>query len=171
VSAREYFETLYAGHAGAVKAYAMRRAARARADDVVAEVFLIAWRRLEDVPPEPRAWLLGVARRVMANERRGVARQEAVRSRLRHERAAEETPVVESEDRPVLDALESLGESDREALLLIAWEGLSHRDAARVLGVREATFSVRAHRARRRLARVLASNEPEVVSRMRMEAE
>ena len=65
-------------------------------------------------------------------------------------------------DRRVLDALASLKEDDREALLLVAWEGLSHRDAARVLGVRETTFGVRLHRARRRLVRALAGDDPGV---------
>jgi RNA polymerase sigma factor (sigma-70 family) len=161
MSAREHFEALYAANAGFVRGYVLRRSTPARADDVVAEVFLTAWRRLEDVPPDARAWLLGVARRVLANERRGFERQEALRARLGQERAPDEDAAGEASSRRVLDALESLEEGDREALLLVAWEGLSHRDAARVLGVREATFSVRLHRARRRLIRVLASDEPD----------
>jgi RNA polymerase sigma factor (sigma-70 family) len=162
VNAREHFEALYLDHAGAVKAYALRRTPPGRADDVVAEVFLVAWRRLEEVPPDARAWLLGVARRVMANERRGSARQEAVRARLKHERTPSAVAAAsEPADRRVLDALGSLRESDREALLLVAWEGLSHRDASRVLGVRETTFSVRLHRARRRFRRALGGSEVE----------
>jgi RNA polymerase sigma-70 factor (ECF subfamily) len=151
VSDREQFEALYAAHAGAVRAYAMRRGPVADADDVVAEVFLIAWRRLQDVPADARGWLLAVARRVQSNARRGSSRQEALRARLEHERPATvgASPPV---DRRVLNALLGLRESDREALLLIAWEGLSNRDAARVLGVRESAFGVRLYRAKRRLA-------------------
>jgi len=153
VSDRQQFEALYTAHAGAVRAYAMRRGPAAEADDVVAEVFLIAWRRLQDVPPDARGWLLAVARRVRANAHRGSSRQEALRARLEHER-----PTVGADtlvDRRLLEALLSLRERDREALLLIAWEGLTNRDAARVVGVRESTFGVRLHRAKRRLARAL----------------
>jgi RNA polymerase sigma factor (sigma-70 family) len=166
VSARRHFEALYAAHAGAVRGYAMRRANAAQADDVVAEVFLIAWRRLEDVPADARVWLLGTARKVLANERRGAARQRAVQGRLErevwtrpeHAPAAEQLLGLEPAAQHVLDALRSLRESDREALLLIAWEELSHREAARVLGVRESTFGVRLHRAKRRLERALAED-------------
>jgi RNA polymerase sigma-70 factor, ECF subfamily len=164
VSARQHFEALYAAHAGAVRGYAMRRTTPAQADDVVAEVFLIAWRRLEDVPADARVWLLGVARRVLANERRSSVRLHAVQDRLEHDvrtrpehaPTTEQLLTVEPAARPVMDALHSLRESDREALLLIAWEGLTHREAARVLGVRESTFGVRVHRAKRRLERALA---------------
>ncbi len=154
MSDREQFEALYAAHAGAVRAYAMRRGPVADADDVVAEVFLVAWRRLQDVPTDARGWLLAVARRVQSNARRGSSRQEALRARLEHERP----PTVDADplvDRRLIEALLGLRESDREALLLIAWEGLTNRHAARVLGVRESTFGVRLHRAKRRLARAL----------------
>jgi DNA-directed RNA polymerase specialized sigma24 family protein len=70
----ERFEALYGAHAGAVLAYARRRTSPANADDVMADVFLIAWRRLADVPRDERVWLLGVARRVLANQRRGHTR-------------------------------------------------------------------------------------------------
>ena len=154
MSDRQQFEALYAAHAGAVRAYAMRRGPVADADDVVAEVFLIAWRRLQDVPADARGWLLAVARRVQSNARRGSARQEALRARLEHERphALGAAPPVE---RRLLEALLGLREADREALLLVAWEGLSNRDAAQALCVRESTFGVRLHRAKRRLARAL----------------
>ncbi len=71
---RVQFEQLYRQHAGAVLAYARRRTTQEAADDAVAEVFLIAWRRVDDVPAEPLPWLLGVARRVLANQRRGERR-------------------------------------------------------------------------------------------------
>jgi RNA polymerase sigma-70 factor, ECF subfamily len=164
VGVRQHFEALYHAHAGAVRGYALRRTTPAQADDVVAEVFLIAWRRLDDIPTDARVWLLGVARKVLANERRSSARQQAVRGRLEHdartfpERAptAEQSLTLDPAAQHVMDALRSLRESDREALLLIVWEELSHKEAARVLGVRESTFGVRLHRARRRLERALA---------------
>ncbi len=154
MSAQERFEAIYAAHAAAVLRYALRRTAADEAEDIVAEVFLVAWRRLEDVPAEPRGWLLGVARRAAANARRGADRRTALRERLSVERprTAEEKG---GPDR-LGEALLGLSESDREALTLIAWDGLSHREAAQALGLRESTFGVRLFRARRRLQRALA---------------
>jgi RNA polymerase sigma-70 factor (ECF subfamily) len=172
MTSQQLFEAAYEQHAGAVKGYALRRTDPARADDVVAEVFLIAWRRLDDMPAEPRAWLLGVARRVLANERRRVARQGAAFDRLEPAPSGIGTDPADAPalaDRPLEDALRNLSDSDREALLLTAWEGLNHREAARALGVREATFSVRLHRAKRRLARALQSSQPETTSQARLE--
>jgi RNA polymerase sigma-70 factor (ECF subfamily) len=149
------FEELYAAHAPAVRAYALRRTDAGTADDVVADVFLVAWRRLDDVPRDPQPWLLGVARRVIANRRRGEARAAALRSRLASERAAPTAAGVERAD-AVFEALAALTERDREALLLVAWDGLTSNAAARAMGVSPGTFAVRLHRARRRFARRLA---------------
>jgi RNA polymerase sigma-70 factor, ECF subfamily len=171
VSDRQQFEALYAAHAGAVRAYAMRRGPVADADDVVAEVFLIASRRLQDVPADARGWLLAVARRVQSNARRGSSRQEALRARLEHE-GISTVGAAPPVDRSLLEALLGLRESDRETLLLIAWEGLTNRDAARVLGVRESTFGVRLHRAKRRLAIALTDAQeqaPEVNTRLEVQ--
>jgi RNA polymerase sigma-70 factor, ECF subfamily len=76
------FELLYAKYAPAVKAYVLRRAAASTADDVVAEVFVVCWRRFEEVPVDPLPWLLGVARRVLSTQRRGERRRGALRERL-----------------------------------------------------------------------------------------
>ena len=76
------FEQLYGDYADRVHAYALRRTSPAAADDVVAEVFLVVWRRLHKVPDEPLPWLLGVARRVLANQRRGDARRAALIDRM-----------------------------------------------------------------------------------------
>jgi RNA polymerase sigma factor (sigma-70 family) len=171
MTSQVFFEALYEQHAGAVKGYAMRRTDPARADDVVAEVFLVAWRRLEDIPAEPRPWLFGVARRVLANERRRISRQGAALDRLEPapDPGADPAEAAAVADRSLRDALANLSESDRDALLLTAWEGLSHRDAARALGVREATFSVRLYRARRRLGRALGSGRAASSSQTRLE--
>lgn len=171
MTSKQFFEALYEQHASAVKGYAMRRTDPARADDVVAEVFLVAWRRLDDIPEEPRPWLFGVARRVLANERRRVSRQGVAFERLEPGLGLGEDPAEAAElaDRPLREALANLSEADRDALLLTAWEGLSHRDAARALGVREATFSVRLYRARRRLARALGSGRTASTSQTRLE--
>lgn len=156
VTAQERFEAIYDEHAATVHRYAARRTQPGEAEDIVAEVFLTAWRRLEDVPSEPRAWLLGAARRVLSNRRRGDQRRTALRERIAAVPVGDEDAAAGSGQ--LAEALLSLSEADREALTLIAWDGLSHREAARVLGVREATFAVRVSRARHRLARALAAS-------------
>ena len=137
-----------------VLAYALRRADPATAEDVVAETFVIAWRRLADVPERPLPWLLGVARRVLANQRRGARRRRALAEHLRERASAPSGPEGAPEGR-ALTALASLAERDREALLLHAWEGLDHAQAGTVMGCSGATFAVRLHRARRRFEREL----------------
>lgn len=120
---------------------------------MVAETFAIVWRRLDSVPEaEPAAWLFGTARKVLAGRRRRELRQDQIAERLEgaatmHEVEIDETPGSS----PVLAALAALNESDREALLLAAWEGLNSRDAAVVLGCSRAAFRIRLHRARWRL--------------------
>lgn len=76
------FELLYAKYAPPVKAYVLRRAAASTADDVVAEVFVVCWRRFEEVPGDPLPWLLGIARRVLSTQRRGERRRGALQERL-----------------------------------------------------------------------------------------
>ena len=142
-----------------VLAYALRRADPATAEDIVAETFVIAWRRMDDVPDPPLPWLLGVARRVLANVRRGERRRGALLDRLRREPATGAHPAP-GEDGQVLTALASLRERDREALLLHAWEGLDHADAGTVMGCSAGAFAVRLHRARERFARSLADLDP-----------
>jgi RNA polymerase sigma-70 factor (ECF subfamily) len=141
-----------------VLAYALRRTDRATAEEVVAETFVIAWRRIADVPDPPLPWLLGVARRVLANLRRAERRRRALAERLRREPAATPQPPPDEEGR-VMAALATLSERDREALLLHAWEGLDHADAGTVVGCSAETFAVRLHRARERFARALADIE------------
>jgi RNA polymerase sigma-70 factor, ECF subfamily len=163
------FERLFRSHADAVRSYALRRSAPEDADDVVAETFLVAWRRLDDVPSDPRAWLLMVARRVLANRRRSAGRVVSLSARMAQ--AASSAQASNADDATagtalrltVLAALESLPEKEREALRLLAWESLSTADAATVLGCSRATLAVRVHRGRRKLTTLL-DQEPDVES-------
>jgi RNA polymerase sigma-70 factor (ECF subfamily) len=159
MDAQARFEALYREHGGAVRRYVRRRSEAQSADDVVADVFVVAWRRLGDIPDDPLPWLLGVARRVLANRHRGEARNHALQERVRSEqtRAAPARSPDEPAATDVWDALAALSERDREALLLVAWEELTPARAARVLGVSANTFAVRLYRARRRFARALAA--------------
>jgi RNA polymerase sigma-70 factor (ECF subfamily) len=154
-AAAERFERLFRHHHTAVAAYARRRAPAEVADDVVASTFLVAWRRLDDVPGEELPWLLAVARNVIATQARGTRRRGALVARLRTGETAASPPSDERRD-DVAAALARLPADDREAITLIAWEGLQPSEAARVLGQSAASFRVRLHRARRRLRRELA---------------
>lgn len=155
---RVRFEALYLSTYDALLGYALRRVEEpADAADVVAETFLTAWRRIDDVPPdaEARPWLFGVARRVLSNQRRALRRRTDLVETLRAELptvmttialAAEEAPDVRS----IGAAFRRVPEADREVLALIAWEGLDRHEVALVLGCSRATVRVRLHRARRR---------------------
>lgn len=156
---RERFERLYLEHGGVVRRFAARRIGSTEADDVVAEVFLSVWRRLDDVPRDPVPWLLGIARGVLSNRRRGEDRHAALIARLRNDQLAGDSDGAGKLDLDIVSALGSLSASDQELLLLVAWERLSGEQVAEVLGIRRGTVAVRLHRARRRLQRVLATHE------------
>lgn len=168
MDARARFEALYRAHAGAVRTYARRRSDAQSADDVVADVFVTAWRRLDDVPEDPLPWLVGVARRTLANRRRSASRDLALKGRIMSEQSTYAS--VERDD-AVLRALGALREPDREALLLVGWEGLEPAQAAVVLGIRANTFSARLSRARRRFARALAAERHQSDEHCRSEGE
>jgi RNA polymerase sigma-70 factor (ECF subfamily) len=160
------FQRLYEAHYGAVLAYAQRRATEAAdAQDIVAETFTVAWRRIDDVPDTDAAlpWLYGVARRVLANQRRGGRRRADLSTRLRANSAVPveiDADVLAADDRRiVLAALARLKEADREVLRLATWEELSHREIASIVDCSEASVAVRLHRARNRLGKEIAKEE------------
>jgi RNA polymerase sigma-70 factor, ECF subfamily len=156
-------EELYRAHADRVHAYARRRSDDQTADEVVAEVFLIAWRRLDAIPPDPLPWLLGVARKTLANHRRAASRAAALNARIG---ATVLTPAGPTgDDHAVLAALATLDPRDREVLLLIAWEGLRQEEVGVVLGISRPAVATRLHRARRRLAGALAAEGEPVLGR------
>ncbi|MBO9520673.1 MAG: sigma-70 family RNA polymerase sigma factor [Nocardioidaceae bacterium] len=135
-----------------VAAYVRRHVPADDVQDVVAETFLQAWRRWEEVPHPPIAWLIGAARKVIGNSRRARRRRGALQDRLTllgsAARSSEDAGVLATERMAALDALATLPEQQREALLLVAWDGLSPDEAASALGIRPGTFRVRTHRAR-----------------------
>ena len=155
---RRRLERLFEDHAAAVRAYAARRVEPGAADDVTSDVFVIAWRRLDDVPEPALPWLLGCARRVIANRLRSARREIALHERLRHQRPPE-TPEPRG-DAGLAAALRTLRSRDREVLMLIAWEGLDAVGAAAVLGCSPRALTTRLHRARRRLAAAMAETDP-----------
>jgi RNA polymerase sigma-70 factor (ECF subfamily) len=154
----EIFEEIYQAHYDAMARYALRRTQSPDdAVDVIGETFLTAWRRLDDVPEGEgtRLWLYGVARRVLANHRRGAARRELLVTRLRGE-FAEAAPDRPPETGAVRAAFGRLSADDRELLSLTGWEGLSPGEIAEVLGCRAGAVRARLHRARKRFALALA---------------
>jgi RNA polymerase sigma factor (sigma-70 family) len=155
---RGAFEELFNAHYWAVRAYVLRRGPSASAEDVVAETFLIAWRRLDSLGDDPLPWLFGVARRVMANQQRAEHRRSALAARLRELVGGESSPweplAAMSEELAV--AMVRLSPTEREALLLVAWEGLEPARAARAAGCSAAAFRARLHRARRHVTAALA---------------
>ncbi|WP_250038337.1 RNA polymerase sigma factor [Paractinoplanes maris] len=156
----ECFRRVYAGTFEPLLAYAVRRVEHPEdAADVVAETFLIAWRRAGDLPEgdEVRLWLYGVARRVLANQHRGGRRRERLAARLREcLTTVVADPAAEASRRvTVRAALARLGELDREVLRLTAWEGLEPREVAEVLGISAAAVRTRLSRARARLRDLL----------------
>jgi RNA polymerase sigma-70 factor (ECF subfamily) len=147
------FSRLYRDHEREILRYALRRSAEPQdAADVVAETFLIAWRRLGDMPSneDERLWLYATARRVLANHRRGIKRRTRLAERLREE-LRRQLPSAPAPERSQLDALAAMGASDRELLMLVAMEELSPSEAAQVLGISTMAARTRLHRARRRL--------------------
>jgi RNA polymerase sigma-70 factor (ECF subfamily) len=157
IERRARLQQLFIEHAPAVRAYARRRTDGASADETVSEVFVVAWRRLDELPQEALPWLLACARRTLANQRRADRRRMALQERVTE--AA--TLLSEQTASQMLGghlgmALEQLRESDRELLLLTAWEGLNASEVAQVMGCSRRTLAVRLHRARRRLSRALA---------------
>jgi RNA polymerase sigma-70 factor (ECF subfamily) len=156
------FEQMFAATYGQVRAYVVRRAPSAAVEDVLAEIYLIAWRRQDSVSGDPVPWLYGVARRVLANQLRSERRRGALLDRLRPG-AGSEDPGWQAPDglRPELaGAIAALSAVEREALLLTAWEGLTPERGARAAGCSSSAFRVRLHRARRRVVAALADQTP-----------
>jgi RNA polymerase sigma-70 factor (ECF subfamily) len=148
---------MFAAEYETVVRYVRRRSRRDDLDDIVAETFLVAWRRFDEVPTPSRAWLLGVARNVMRNAHRSGRRQVALASR-----AADNVPrpAPSAQDSAVGSAFAALAPQDRELLALIAWEGLAPHEAAVVLGCSPVALRVRLHRARRRLETLMSAETP-----------
>jgi RNA polymerase sigma-70 factor (ECF subfamily) len=154
---RERFTVLYDRYRMRVWAYAASRAGGEAADEIVSETFMVAWRRFADMPSAELPWLLGVARNVMRDAVRAEARRASLTAELRRWTEEPAADVAESViDRlAMLRALADLPDTDREVLTLMAWQGLSPREAARVLGCTAPTVRVRLHRARKRLVAAL----------------
>ncbi|MEM9889620.1 MAG: RNA polymerase sigma factor [Actinomycetota bacterium] len=153
----DLLDSIYRRYVGDVTAYALRRCSADDAADVVSETFVVAWRRIGDVPEEPavRPWLFGIARRVLANQRRGRRRHGALVDRaasflLPHLQTAPAVDIDGDADL-VKRALHHLPADDRELLMMVAWEELTPSEIATVMGLSGSNVRKRLFRARKRL--------------------
>lgn len=163
-AAREQqFRALYADHYDHVLRFVARRSSPASAEDVVAEAFLVAWRRLDDVPTregEALPWLYAVARNCLLNAARAAGRQGALAVRIadtgsgdRHQAHLDTDHIARRVD--LAAAWQRLTPAEQEVLALAIWEDLPSPQAARVLGTTAAAYRLRLSRARRTLRRHL----------------
>jgi RNA polymerase sigma-70 factor, ECF subfamily len=156
----QWFEALFTRFHGQVRAYASRRAPQ-DADDIVADVFAVAWRKRQDVPESALPWLYAVAAREMLHTFRAHDRRDRLSARLQattslvHPDPAEQIAGRLDAQAPVTRALALLSEPDAEVLRLWAWEHLEPAEIATVLGISSVASRVRLHRARRRLESIL----------------
>ena len=151
-------KALYKDHYNEVLAYCVRRTGYTDAEDVAAEVFVTAWRRIDDLRHDTeRAWLFGIARRVLSNRWRSALRYRRLKDKVGglanlHSETPEVYIVQRENDQEVIDCLQRLRPTDREVLMLSAWESLTAPEIAVALGVSVSAAEQRLHRAKKRLA-------------------
>ena len=156
VDRRARFEALATEVYEPVQRYLRRRARADDAADVLAETLLVVWRRLDDVPAEPVPWCIGVARRCLANHRRGDQR----RLRLVERTAAQPPRATSGDPQELVDhtepelaaAIASLSDGEAEIVRLWAWERLEPREIAVALDMTANAVSVALARAKRKIA-------------------
>ena len=159
IEARSRFLRLFEAHGEQILLYFKRRTDPETARDGAADTFLVAWRRINDIPSgNELPWLYGVARRVLSQQRRAHGRRGRLNKKLvglaPAEEPAPETLIIRnSEYTAVLEALERLRPQERELLQLAIWDELSHADIGVILGCSAHAVDQRLHRATKKLAR------------------
>lgn len=156
------FDALYRAHHQELLAFIRRRSDVGDAEDVVAETFVVTWRRIDDVPDPARGWLFAVARNILRNQERSRYRQHSLQVQL-----AKQTPVYAPDPAAAIagradlsQAWNRLTDHEREVIALTAWDELTQEEAATVLGCTKAAYAVRLHRARRRLLHLIDRTTP-----------
>lgn len=153
------FDRLYERYKPYVDAFARRRCDAAGVDDVVSEVFAVAWRRLSDIPADALPWLYRTAHNVLRTRYRSEQRWLNLSQKLAAipaERFGADPADMAGERERVLESLAGLSDQDREVILLVAWEGLSQTEVGDVLEISNSAVGVRLHRARKRLRSAMA---------------
>jgi RNA polymerase sigma-70 factor (ECF subfamily) len=155
------FSSLFLSHYDDVLGYCVRRTNRADADDVAADVFATAWRRIDDLDWDTaRPWLFGIARGTLANHHRSKVRRTRLGMKIgsladQSMDGPEVVVIRREQDQEVMSVLESLREPDREILMLSVWENLTAAEIAVTLGISAAAAEQRLHRAKGRFAKEL----------------
>ena len=154
--AEDWMRHLWLEHSQSIHHFITRRAPHL-AEDVTSETFLTAWSRRDQVPADARPWLFVTARNILMTRTRGQQRYDGLLRQLQDMWTPAVAPdVADHLDEQVAQraAWIALSSAEREALILVGWDGLSNADAAAVTGCSTATFAVRLFRARQRLTRV-----------------
>jgi RNA polymerase sigma-70 factor (ECF subfamily) len=162
LAARQRLADLFEAHHAELLAYARRRGMRQPdAEEVVAETFVVAWRRMDKLPDgAERAWLFGISRNVASNQLRTIRRREQrIGPTVETGRTSDETAGLDADLRAILDRLR---EADRELLELSAWEELSPADLAVLLDITPNAAAIRLHRARRRFVEAMIAHSENV---------
>ncbi len=155
---RRRFEALAAKTLEPVRRYLARRTDRATAEDVLSDVLLVCWRRLEEMPPDPLPWVLVVARNCLRNAERGARRRQRLAARLADDVGNDvRSPEPAPEALAVREVLSTLRPADAELLRLWAWEGVAPQQLATVLGISANAAAIRLHRAKRSFAAALSA--------------
>ncbi|MFZ0625860.1 MAG: sigma-70 family RNA polymerase sigma factor [Acidimicrobiia bacterium] len=168
------FDEIWNEHAGAVYAFAARRVGRSSADDVVADVFAVAWSRISEMPGRRLPWLYGVAKNVIREHHRRENRQRRLESHVADSPATGMPLFFEDgvTDRlHIVRALATLDEPDQEALLLVAWDEMTPGEAATVVGISAPAFRMRLVRARRRLRTAMNTTPSSQMNSMEVTSE
>ncbi|MPV49649.1 sigma-70 family RNA polymerase sigma factor [Pseudactinotalea sp. HY160] len=154
-SSHARFDELWAHHRELL-AFIRRRTEPDIAEDVLAETYLVAWRRIDEVPSEERPWLFTVARNIIRNNYRAAARRRDTAVRIAEGIVPDdgiEGAIATRAD--LVTAWKRLTAGEQEVLGMVAWDDLSHREAAQVLSISSSAFAVRLFRARRRLLHLI----------------
>lgn len=159
----DLFEAFYREHVEEVQRFVVRRVGdRERAADLTVEIFLAAIESAYRYRPRrgaPKAWLYGIARVLVANDRRRQGRERAGEEGLRGSILLDEDGAARldaridaaTRSRELYAAMDRLPEGERAVLELVAIDELTVAEAAAAVGVRSGTARVRLHRARRKL--------------------
>ncbi len=168
---QEAFKRLYEKYSTRVLAYCVRRIGPDLAHDALAETFLVAWRRFDDLPggEDNLPYLYGVASKVLSNSRRSSLRRSRLASRLQslgvdHTADASTYVIQSDQNRRVLAAIAQLGKKDQEILMLYTWEEVSREKIAEMMGMTKPAVDQRIHRCYKRLARTFGNADVEPTS-------
>ncbi len=169
---RQQFEEIADEVFQPLQRYLRRRASVTDADDAFSEVMLTIWRRIDEAPKSGALpWSYGIARRTLANQRRGQARRLRLLQRLESEPRDRNLPdpADAGPDAELAAGLDALGDQDREILRLWAWEQLEPREIAEVLGLTVNAATLRLSRAKKRLSAGLSRQDDDGTGHRRVE--